>query len=417
MNRAPAGRWLVLAFAILGTLRFAHGRGDDLSASYVGCRLLASGQASALFDHSPTDFAAVQDPAWTAIARAAGMGGMLHPYVQTPLWVFALQPLCTRLAFGRFLDIFVLLALLALGGIVLLVTRHWATSLREAGAVACVLAALWFTEPFRYGMFLAQNHALFLFLAVLALVWAERGRPEAAGVARGRAAPGKLTPGLRVIYWLFTGRRRAAIVFVAAMIVLAGLTALSVGTSLALAYARELSRLSDVLLVAYNNQSLAATWAGRHAAASEILAWRMQPLPQGLKLASLALLATVAGGLLDRGRSAMPPVAAPLGAVLSMVATTLFTPIAWSHYYVVLVIPALLLLDAGVRRRLAWPFLLSAAIFALNVAPLSGGRGPGLLLRGQFASGLLALAGLLAVALLPRREAGSGGWLAWRARL
>ncbi len=410
------GRWIIVVFAILGTMSLSHGRGDDLSASYVGCRLLASGHGDRLFSHDPVDFSIVEDPVWRETAQAAGVRGILHPYVQTPLWVFALRPVCTTIAFKPFCSLFVFLSLLALGGMVLLAVRHWATSLRGAGWIVFVLAMLWCTQPFRYGVFLAQNHALFLFLAVLALVWAERGRSDAAGVVLALATIVKITPGFLVIYWLIVGRYRAAVAFGVSMIVLEVLTVSAVGTGLTIDYVHELSRISNVLLVAYNNQSLAAWWGGRHSTLPELLAWRIGVLPPALKLVSLstAILATIIGGALDCRRGATRPAEPPVGAVLSMLAITMFTPIAWSHYYIVLVLPVVLFLDAGVKRRAAWPFLLSAAIFALSVWPLAGGQYPGLMLRGPFRSGLLALAGLVVLALWSPREAGSSRMFGWR---
>ncbi len=400
-------RWVVVAFVLLGAIWFSGGRGDDLSASYIGCRLIASGHGNRLFSHDPVDFAVVRDAAWNRAAEAASFTGMLHPYVQTPLWALLLRPACMNMNFRHFCEGFLILSLLALSGMVFLTARHWATSLQGAGWIALLLAALSATQPFRYAMVLVQNQTLFLFGAVLALIWAGRGRPVAAGIVLALAAAVKITPGFLLIYWLIVGQSRlrlAAGAFLVAMAALAVLTLLAVGPTLTVDYVRELSRLSDVLLVAYNNQSLAAWWAGRHAALSATRAWRMQALPEALKIVSLSLIvaATIAGGLLDR-RGSRREDDPPCGAVLAILAATSFTPIAWSHYYIVLILPVMLLLDGGRKRHIAWPFLLSAILFALNISPAAGGWEPGLLLRGQFFSGLIAMGGMVALALLPHR--------------
>ena len=155
--------WAVLAlFAICGVVHYWNADGDDLSSSYVGCRLMATGNASHLYSYDPQDFAAVgPDPAWQAAADAAGYDAFLHPYVQTPLWAYALRPVCgARFAF--FEHFFDVLTMLSFAACLLLVARNWAPVLWSPYAMAAVVLCLWFSEPFRYAMSLMQTHVLFL---------------------------------------------------------------------------------------------------------------------------------------------------------------------------------------------------------------------------------------------------------------
>jgi hypothetical protein len=51
--------------------------------------------------------------------------------------------------------------------------------------------------------------------------------------------------------------------------------------------------------------------------------------------------------------------------VFALLGATVFTPIAWSHYYLILVVPLILLIDEFLQRRSYAVLLLAGAIFAL----------------------------------------------------
>lgn len=77
----PYGLFMLLSMTI-----FFQVPGDDLAASYVGCRLLAADLGAHLYDMHPQFFNIVDTPPWVQIAKETGVRGTLHPYVQTPLW-------------------------------------------------------------------------------------------------------------------------------------------------------------------------------------------------------------------------------------------------------------------------------------------------------------------------------------------
>ena len=66
------------------------------------------------------------------------------------------------------------------------------------------------------------------------------------------------------------------------------------------------------------------------------------PLPFAIKAVSIFLsaLAPFLGGFLDRSATHKP-----LGVALALIGITIFPPIAWSHYFVVLAVPAMILWD------------------------------------------------------------------------
>lgn len=416
--RSPALVLLLLvAFTVLGYLRFTRNiddTGDDLASSYVACRLIATHDAPHhLYAHDPVDFSAVgPDDEWQTAADDGRYNSWLHPYVQTPLWAWSLQPLCKPLRFASFDRLFTALTLLSFAAIVALVAGLWAPALRSPLAIALILLALWFSTPFQYAMTLTQTHVLYLLLTLAALMLAERSRPLAAGTVLAVAAAVKLTPAILLVYWLVTRRWRAAASFVLVSIFLLLAAPLTAGTSLFHDYLATIHRVGNTLLVAQNNQSLAAFVMGGFYPRLEIERVHSFPLPPvlGLLGSLLTLACAVLGGLLDR-RS--PKGLAPLGALLTLVAATLFTPIAWTHYFIVLLPPLMVLAHLALRSRVHHPThalaiaLAAALILALNLPPLATDViqqtiGPLSILRSQFLSGILCLVTLGAVALAPR---------------
>jgi hypothetical protein len=125
-------------------------------------------------------------------------------------------------------------------------------------------------------------------------------------------------------------------------------------------------------------------------------------LPRLLALGSDLLLlgGTVWGGWMDRGAGAERR--PRLGVGVALVAATVFAPIAWTHYSIVLVVPVMLVAEEmrwmrGVARAGAGVLIAIAA--ALNYMPLapdvwSFSLGRWAVLRGQFFAGLLCISAL-----------------------
>ncbi len=399
---------VLLLFCTVGVLRHLHQFGEDLGSSYLACRLLAAGEGDHLYIHNPLNFAQVNDPVWTEVARQTGFAplNMIHPYVQTPLWAWSLEPLCTHMRYRTFCNLYIVVFMLCASGMIWLVARYWTPALYRPLAIGLVFLVLYRSEPFKYAIFLAQTHILYIAMTVLALILAERRKGVPAGILLAMAAAIKLTPGLLVIYWLLTRRHRATISFIVSFVALTALAPVLLGSGLMREYLRSLAYNSNVLLLAFNNQSFAAWWVSLRASRLEALHWYSYQLPAGLKWVSdgLSLTAAIAGGLMDRrirerypSPDAAPP---PVGAAFTLMAATVFAPIAWIHYYIVLLIPAMFFLqEARVRRQWIW-IACTVLILVLNYYPVSIGavhvayRGC-TLLRSQFYSGLLAMAGLL----------------------
>lgn len=421
----------VLALLFVAALaRYCTAPGDDLAASYMGCRLIAAHDTANLYSYDPSTFSDIDpdDDAWHAQAKQTGFEGFLHPYVQTPLWAWSLQPLCTHLRFVPFRIVFTILSLLSILAILWLVARFWTPSLLNPLALALLFLIFSRTEPFRYAMVLMQTHVLYLFLTIASLLLAERRRalPESlAGILLALAAAVKITPGFLIIYWLLTRRYRAALSATLASAVLLGAAILITGPAVFSTYITNLHRVAGTLLVSENNQSFAAWLMGRYHPADELDELISYVLPPALRIGSnlLVLASIVAGGLIDRRSTAnVPPTAAttsapPLGAMFAIVGITLFTPIAWTHYYIILLPPVMMLLDqfhTGSQRNLFpghgglavpsgrrpyWILAFILLITLLNIRPLApdvvnNSFSPLSPVRSTFYSGVLCLIAL-----------------------
>lgn len=415
-ERAPF-RWgvplLLLILAVVGTYWYRLTPGDDLASSYFGCRLVVTRQTDHLYDHSLTHFDRVDTEAWRNIARDSGFGGRPHPYVQTPLWAYALQPLCTALNFPKFNAIFVAANLFSLAGIIWLVARYWTPRLFRPLWILGLALGLAVSEPFQYALYLNQTQALVFLLTLLAVAWAYKGRELGAGAFLAVAAALKVTPGFLLLYWLVGRKWKAALSFLGSSALILALTWIVAGPDLFDTYRHTLDRISNTLLLPFNNQSLSAWWMSRFYSAEEVGAWRIHPLPPPVKAVSLALvmLCQVLGGVVDHRAARRDAVAAPIGAVFALVGATIFSPLAWTHYFVLLIVPAMLLLDANLLfGGIQWPALaglvLALNVFPLAVDPIEETAWPVTLIRSHFYAGLVCLVGLGLLALSRKGRAG-----------
>ncbi len=389
--------WATLAILILFVLgnlyRYRDAPSDDLTASYVGCRLLTTGDSAHLYVYDPTIFSEIpDDAAWDAAAAWGGIETYLHPYVQTPLWAWSLRPLC-RLQFEPFKFIFTLAYLLSFAACLWLAARFWTPALLSPIPMSVLCLGLSISQPFRYAMALGQTHILFLLLVLASLILAERRRPGWAGLLLALAAAVKVTPAALILYWALTRRRTAALSAVGWSAGIALLT-LVVARPLVPVYLQDLNRIAHILLVSFNNQSLAATWLSHAGSSSSFL---MLPLPASVRIASMLLLlvCTVAGALFDR-RQTPAGRNLPFGAMIVLLATTLFAPITWTHYFIVLVAPLMLLWQYGRTDRRHAIFVGVAVVFLLNCRPLATNMATGSLsriglLRSEFYSGILCI--------------------------
>lgn len=401
-NSARLRVGIYIAFVACGLVYFTGAPGDDLSSSYIACRLLASGASAHLYDHHATLFHVVATPVWKSTALDAGFLGFLHPYVQTPLWAWGLQPLCTQLDFDAFSALFLGLALLSLVITIEIVARTWAPVFLSPISLIILLSAIALTTPFQYAMWLVQTHALFLAMSVAAIVAAGRGKSALAGALLAMAAAVKITPALLLLYWLIIGQRRAAAWFMACSICLLLITGLATGPSVLESYFLSMQRVSDVLLVAYNNQSLVAWLTDLQGSSIDLKSWRIHALTPTLKIVSLLSSLSI---VLVAAWKARQTQESGRFISIALIGLTIFSPIAWTHYYLVLIPAVMVLMQIGGRKWLP----VAVIVLLLNMPPLAlNPITPNLddiaIVRSHFYSGLLLILALASCHLKLKRK-------------
>ena len=177
-----------------------------------------------------------------------------------------------------------------------------------------------------------------------------------------------------------------------------------------------------MLLVAQNNQSFAAWVMARFYGPDEVFDITILPLPTAVRLGSTLLLlgCTVGAGIWDRRRLLVERKresasdGAPLGAVGVLVAMTIFAPIAWTHYSILLVVPLMVLVAESQVLRNWWTGAVCFMVAALNYQPLATDVirmdiSDFAVVRGQFFAGVLCLLALVAVAWIQEKRIGFAG--------
>ncbi len=347
----------------------------DLSASYIAGRLAATGQVDHIYDQSAHNTMADPHSPWAIAAVSGGItDGVVTPYIQTPLYAWLVSPIAGAIGFATFRHIFLILAAAATACLVFAAARHWAPPLARPPWQAGLLAGLFFSVPNEVAVALGQTHIYFMLLAVLAIIAAQRDRAFAAGALLALAAAVKISPGWVALAWLAAGYWRAAGSFAITSAGLLLLAWLQIGGPGLAAYAHGLSHTGSVADLGFNNDSLAAVmmaaWLDQQTAFHDV----KPAMPVWVALASAAALfvACVGAGLLDRVRLARAPGdRVQVGPVVALVAATAFTPLAWNHYFIVLVVPVILFLGAARRHGLWGWAVAAAAVVVLDYPPLA----------------------------------------------
>ncbi|MDF7809105.1 glycosyltransferase family 87 protein [Pontiellaceae bacterium B12219] len=377
---------LVFLFVCTSCVFWREGSGADLASGYIAARLMDEDKTKALFAHHPEFFHMVDNQDWNETAATSECSVFLHPYVQIPLWASCIKPMATRLPFSAFNSLFIFLSAIATVGFTLILLQH----LSEKGVVPLSLALsfLWLlnTHPYCYAMQLTQTHPLFIPAILAALVFEKKKDGPLPGLLLALAAIVKITPGFIVIYWCFLGHWRSVAWFSGAMIFLVSCSVLMAGLESNLEFLQQLKRISNMLILSWNNESFAALcMKGPYLQAPE--GFRMQPLSAGLKIAgtlAMILFISLAGWLRKQG--------AELGATASIVfiAMTCFAPLAWSHYYIILLVPLVHLINRALRNPMVW--LISIPLIYVTLSPLP------ILTRPWCVTSLVALVACIAFA-------------------
>lgn len=281
------------------------------------------------------------------------------PALMAPFAVFPF-----RVALGLWAAMSVALAALSVEGAARVAGAKGPGAIDRLRLLPLALAAPYLVD----GLFQAQSHVLVL-AAVVAAYWLEgRGRDLRAGLIVGAIAALKLTPGLVAVAWLLRGRWRALAGCVAGAAIAGGvLPAAAYGPRIAVdryvqwvAKAREaLGDDSPIVLARSSratNQSPRATlvrllaYLGVHPIRVNVVAWPPARVARVVAALNAFLLAVLLAAVW-RGRGS--PRRPPLEASLIALGTTLLSPIAWTPYFMVLLLPYAALAGGAIEGRLS----------------------------------------------------------------
>lgn len=366
-----AGTRLLLTFFVLASLLLGWlgSSGEDLAPAWLGCRLINAGQAEALYSHDRDDFAQLHDARWQAVAQDSGYTReFIHPYVQTPLFAALFTPICDHLDFAVINLAMIFINAILLFACLTLTARTWAPRLADRRWLMALMLLTLLAAPYPYHVLLGQTHALTLYLTLRGLTLSLDGRARAGGLCLALATTLKLTPALALAWLLLSGRRAAALWGLAGTLALALLTWLSQDSSLLADYLANLDRIAGSLILAINNQSFAAWLSQLLWPVTQIHDFNVRPMPPGLSFASmaLALLSLFYFSAMTRRRAEV----APIAAMAMMVTMTLCAPIAWTHYFIVLLPALMVVLQEGLAQRRHGILCAAAGIAGLLLLPL-----------------------------------------------
>jgi len=247
-----------------------------------------------------------------------------------------------------------------------------------AGSGVALLLVAAFALPPVIDEFINGNVHLFL-VALFAAAWwgvvhsdaGDARGARVAGIAVGIATVIKLFPGVLVLWFLLTGRRRAAGWSVVGAVALALLTLPFTGIQPWLDYPRVLANLGAPIDA--TNSMAPTIWLSPYL---------------GFTIARVVVTLVGLGVVVWAARR----LDARRGFALSVAVAVLVTPALWSHYLTVLLVPLTLALSAGVS--LAW----LAVVYVLLSAQKQAGLGDyaWITIRAMPTAGALLLAGLLA---------------------
>ncbi|CAA9278854.1 MAG: hypothetical protein AVDCRST_MAG57-3602 [uncultured Blastococcus sp.] len=378
--------------------------GDDWSSIWVAASMVRRGQADLIYTIDPNRFTDVGDPvAWLEAARAVGRETLGHPYVHEPGLAYFLSLFAGPGSWLPSLHVLLVISLLSTLGIVWLVGRMWAPVLLQPVPFAVVLLAVTLSEPFRYGLFLGQTTPVILLLTLGAVVLARR-HPVLAGALLALPVSIKITPILIALWWVLDRERRKALIGLAAGLVgLAAVQLAFIDRTVVEAFVAALRHVQRTTTTGYSNQSLVA-WLVDFSVSEGQNTYPTRTVPTWVSLVSTGLLLVFVAAVLYRahlmrraGTDAEPFAIAGL-----LLAPLPFTPLSWTHYYLLLLVPTAVLVTAARRGGRHWPYLVVAAFIALSMQPLAVNgpanlASPDALIRSHLLSGLLALLALMAI--------------------
>ncbi|MBN1653811.1 MAG: DUF2029 domain-containing protein [Deltaproteobacteria bacterium] len=249
----------------------------------------------------------------------------------------------------------------------------WSDATR--GSVGPIFALFIANGPLWYSVREGNSTHIVLLLLIGALYALRDGKELRAGGLLGLAATVKLPLVLFVFYLAARMRFRAVLGFILAVVLLAVVSVLVHGFELHRLWAEQcLFPYAGKPVAGFNVQSLTGFLARLYG--GDTYSWTPMAIRGSFKVVQhllSAILALVVASVFIRGGKPRGPsqTAVEFSAFLSFI--LLFSPLSWTHYFLVLLIPMALLLsgDIPLPRGRAWPFAWLVTLLLCSL-PLRG---------------------------------------------
>lgn len=347
----------------------------DLTALYMAGRFVSSGDIAAVYGAPEGFFSNRYDPRWLAELAALGRSGEVAlPYVYPPIWAWLTAPL-TRFDPMDFFNVGRCILFSAQALTVWLMWRMARPTILPAVVYAIIAVFLMQgTIPFVFAAMLGQPQMLLMLLIVLAFERYSAGAWRVAAIALGLAAAIKVTPILLAAVFLAERDLRTPALTLLVAAATAGLSFAIAGPDPHLAFLGRVGELNGLVPLIGLNVNFAAVMQALMPYSAET-AGHVNPLVREAVgwvsvLSKLGLMVAI-GAALTAGRSLPRHERLMMRMILTMLATLLFGPLSWLHYFMLPVL-ALPLLPGivGLRTGLTCGVSVGALLCLPVAAPL-----------------------------------------------
>jgi hypothetical protein len=324
---------------------------NDFAPIYIAATLLADGETTSIYDHHPYLFNIVPPGVFKETAKQFGFKGILTPYVHLPLFSFLTRPLLV-IPYSTITKLLLMINVFAVLFSLYLIARLTGARFNLTW-LSCALAALTFFYPLRYSLRLGQTTPLVL-CSVTALYYLYKtGYPKTSGVLLGGIICLKITPLILLIYFMVRKKWSLVISSGCTIVVVVIASALLTGWESNSAFAQKIIRLSSYSLASWNNQSLDGFLLRLVTGGLHLYDWHILELPLIIKILKYAIVLLLMllwfiTILVPRKRDEDQEL---LAFSLTVTLMVVLPPISWTHYFLFLVFPYLVLLTALIRNN------------------------------------------------------------------
>ncbi len=359
-----------LIFAGIFIPQYINSPSIDLTALYVAGYAVAKGMPEAIYAVHP-DFLNYEAPAVLQQLKAE-MGLAEHqtvPYIYPPLWAWLMAPIVGAVSHAAFIKVVLAVhvaMLTASVGLSWHIVRP--NKLKFEHWVILGFAILALSAPAYQAMFQNQPQITTMFLVLLAFERYRSGAFAMAGTILAIAAAFKLSPVFLVLIFLLERNLRATVAFAATGAAL-GLASLAVaGVDLHLKFLKLLGRIDELTILDKTNYSpeLLVFQLKGLITGDDPSSWNMAqattwPEPYWLSVLMAALMLAVLAALILMRPRLVPGTAVPVLLLGFTLASALFGPISWAHYFI---LPLLLLptMFHIVSPRSAWMIIITMLV-------------------------------------------------------